>query len=58
MRKLTFFGFAGVVAFLLAAFGPRPWAQQVAVDPATSISPYALTLSADPIAASSGADTF
>jgi len=57
MHKLKFIGFAGVVASLLAAFGPHSWNEPVVV-PLSTVSPFDLTLSAGPLATASSAETF
>jgi hypothetical protein len=57
MQKLKFIGFAGLVALLLSAFGPQPW-NEPAVVPSSDVSPFALTLSAGPLATAPSAETF
>jgi hypothetical protein len=57
MQKLKFIGFAGLVALLLAAFGPHPWNDRV-VAPSSDLSPFDLTLSAGPLATAPAAETF
>ncbi len=58
MNKVAFIALAGLVALAVTAFGPRSWNQPVAVEQASTVSPFALTISAGPIAVAPNAETF
>jgi hypothetical protein len=56
MNRFTIIGCVSIVALMVAGFGPwRPSTEPSAI---SSIEPFALMLSAQPMPVASGADTF
>jgi hypothetical protein len=58
MHKFTFAGLACLVTVVLAAFGAPSWSDPAAVEHASAVSPFNLTVSAGPIPEAPTADTF
>jgi hypothetical protein len=58
MNKYTIIGCVSLFALMLAGFAPSAWRPSVDATPMSSIAPFALMVSAEPMPVSAAADTF
>jgi hypothetical protein len=58
MNKYTIVGCVSLFALMLAGFAPNGWRHSADATSMSSIAPFALTLAAEPLPVTAGADTF